>query len=218
MTEAPAQAVDIITREEWQAQPAKEKRNPLIKTGKISANQFVKAENVMTRRAPAKYLTVHHRGVKGDSKILFDQKLRRFQTFSWGPDYVIGNTRIFLGDIPYHYVISYRGEIAEGRELKWSAWSNTNYILPEGETPAVAITKHITIMLEGNFQEEQPTAEQLKSLEALLYELARGHNVPVANISYHANVVAKGKTTCPGANMIKQMPGVLEGLKKRGLQ
>ena len=210
--------LDLLTRKEWKAQEVKAPRNPPIKTGKVGEKHYVKAENVMTARAPTKYLTVHHRGVKGNPSVPFDQKLRRFQIFSWGPDYWIGETQIFLGDLPYHYVISYQGTIAEGRELNWSAWSNTNYVVPAGETPAAAITKHITVVLEGNFQEEQPTPEQLKALEQLLYQLAVEHKVPLANITYHADVVAKGKTTCPGANMIKKMPDVIGALEKRGLQ
>ena len=172
----------------------------------------------MTPRAPALYLTVHHRGIKGDPNVPIERKLRRFQQFSMGPDYWIGKTQIFLGDIPYHCFISYTGQVAEGRELKWSAWSNTNYVVPEENTPAVAITKHITVVLEGNFQEEEPTPEQLAALEQLLYQLAVEHQIPLAHISYHAKVVAPGKTTCPGSNMIQRMPDVIADLQKRGLK
>jgi hypothetical protein len=216
-TQAAVGELNILTRNEWGAQKARAKRDPPIKTGKFE-DKTVKAENVMTPRAAALYLTVHHRGVKGDPNVPIEKKLSRFQEFSWGPDYMISNTQIFLGDIPYHYFISYEGQVAEGRELKWSAWSNTNYVIPEGETPEVAITKHVTVVLEGDLQQEQPTPEQLASLEELLYQLAIKHRIRRANILYHAKVVAPGKTICPGANMIKKMPVVIAALQERGLQ
>ena len=67
--------------------------------------------------------------------------------------YWIGKQHIFLGDVPYHYYISAQGEVAQGRELKFTAFSNTIYKTP--------VATHITMVLEGNFENEAPTQQQL---------------------------------------------------------
>ncbi len=69
-------------------------------------------------------------------------------------------------------------------------------------------------MLEGDFEEQSPSAAQLTALTDLLYTLARTHDVALKNIGYHKKVA---QTTCPGKHMIAQMPMILEALRKRGL-
>jgi hypothetical protein len=115
--------------------------------------------------------------------------------------------KIFLGDIPYHFYISAQGEVAEGRKLTYAAYSNTVYKTP--------IENHITVVLEGNFEQETPTEAQLIALTDLLFTLAEKHKIPLANIGYHKMVA---KTACPGKNLIALWPKVIETLEKKGLQ
>ena len=110
---------------------------------------------------------------------------------------------IILRDTPYHYLIDSTGQVAEGRELRFSAYSNTQYITP--------IEKHITVVLGGDFDKVNPTNNQIQSLVLLLTELAKVHDIRLKNIGYHRDVVKKEVrkdggvkygTDCPGKNLI----------------
>ena len=60
-------------------------------------------------------------------------------------------------DIPYHFYIAVDGKIADGRSIKFVGDTNTDY------NP----TGHALVVLEGNFENEEPSPDQLKSLQAL---------------------------------------------------
>jgi hypothetical protein len=199
----PAEA-PILSRAQWKAAPAIEKRVPPIKTGKFDGKSVV-SENQLPVRQRAVYLTVHHTATPVRANQSIETKLRNLQKLMQG-GYWIAKKQIFLGDIPYHFFIAADGKIAEGRELKFAAYSNTVYKTP--------IEQHITIVLEGNFETHQPTDAQLSAVTGLLYTLARQHNVSLGNIGYHRRVAA---TTCPGKHMIALMPTILETLRKRGI-
>ena len=182
----------------------------------------MRAENVMRPSEHPVYLTVHHNQEAVNDSPLPEQ-LRAHQKSM--RKYSITNkengikTNIFLGDTPYHYFIDSTGEIAEGRELKFSAYSNTEYLTP--------ITKHVTVVLEGNFDTIEPTKEQLKSLTELLATLAKKYNVELKNIGYHQGVVKSEKdksgkeafgTDCPGKNLIKRFGDIKADLMKLGIK
>jgi len=194
----------VIARKQWKAHAAIEQRVPPIKQGKF-ADRTVVAENRLPARKSAVYLTVHHTGSPARPNVATEQKVLSLQKLVQG-GYWIAKKQIFLGDIPYHFYISTQGQVAEGRELKFAAYSNTVYATP--------IEQHITVVLEGNFEEQMPNAAQLAALTDLLYALARAHHVSLKNIGYHRKVA---QTTCPGKHMIAQMPMILEALRKRGL-
>jgi hypothetical protein len=101
-----------------------------------------------------------------------------------GPDRV----RAPWADIPYHYFIAHDGGIGEGRRLAYAGDTNTNYD-PAG---------HLLIVLEGNFEEEEPTVAQLESLRAIVLEHARRWAVPAERIQSHRDFA---DTLCPGENL-----------------
>jgi len=107
------------------------------------------------------------------------------------------------GDIGYHYIIGREGKIYEGR--------------PKDTVGAHASgfnTNSIGIALIGNFQNMEPTDEQMESLLALTYKLTREYNINpkgssrlrgknnIPNIVRHDQLNA---TSCPGKNIIKRM-------------
>ena len=153
----------------------------------------------------ATYLTVHHTGTPAHLDKPTSNKIRRLQGLVQG-GYWIGKQHIFLGDVPYHYYISAQGEVAQGRELKFTAFSNTIYKNP--------VATHVTMVLEGNFENEAPTQQQLTALSDLLLDLAKKNSIKADNIRYHQQVA---ETSCPGKNLISLIPQIIQGLKQRGL-
>jgi hypothetical protein len=199
---------EIMSRQEWRAHAAIAKRQPPIQTGRID-NTITVSENELIPRQKAEYLTVHHTAVPAKPAVETAVKLRAFQEQmqeGYWIDTPAPRKHVFLGDIPYHYYISVQGDVAEGRELKFAAYSNTQYRTP--------IVNHITVTLEGDFQTQKPSAEQVSSLIELLTALAKEHAVPLNRISYHAAVA---QTDCPGRNLIQKWPDVVAALKSNGV-
>jgi N-acetylmuramoyl-L-alanine amidase-like protein len=199
---------EIISRQQWRAHAAIAKRQPPIRTGRID-NTITVSENELIPRQRAEYLTVHHTAVPAKPGVETAVKLRAFQQQmqnGYWIDTPSLREHVFLGDIPYHYYISVQGDVAEGRELDFAAYSNTQYRTP--------IANHITVTLEGNFQTQKPSAEQISSLIERLTALAKEHSVPLNHISYHAAVA---QTDCPGRNLIQMWPDIVEALKSNGV-
>jgi hypothetical protein len=202
---------EILSREDWHAQAPKEKRVPQIKSVTAKPN-LVNAENELLPREKALYLTVHHTTIPLSGKP-FAERMKQHQTTMF--DYTINaddgswTKHVYFLDVPYHYVISEKGEIAEGRQLKYTAQSNTNYLTP--------IANHVTVALAGNFNKTTPPDLQEKALVHLLAEVAKDHGILLKNISYHANVVKKGDTDCPGSKLIEMFPALLDKIKAAGV-
>jgi hypothetical protein len=197
-----------MSRQQWRAHAAIAKRQPPIRTGRID-NTITVAENELIPRQKAQYLTVHHTAVPAKPAVETAAKLRAFQQQmqnGYWIDTPSLRQHVFLGDIPYHYYISVQGDVAEGRELEFAAYSNTQYRTP--------IVNHITVALEGDFQSQKPSAEQISSLVELLTTLAKEHSVPLNHISYHAAVA---QTDCPGRNLIQKWPDIVNALKSNGV-
>lgn len=198
----------ILSRASWGAQPAIEHRQPLI-TEVNRGRNLVAAENSLTERKQAIYLTVHHTARKASQETLA-KNLKDFQKqmFDYTINYGHGRSkRVYLGDIPYHYFIDRNGEIGEGRELKFAAYSNTVYKTP--------IENHITVVLDGNFESSQPTENQIASLTNILEYLSNTHNIRLENIKVHSDVA---QTNCPGKNLRSRMADIYKELAKRGIK
>lgn len=203
----------ILSREQWRAQPAKEAE--IVET---------RVEKELIARGPTSYLTVHHTQERATQTPL-PEKLRKHQSLMF-QYYIDGGTEgrrttthIFLRDTPYHFLIDASGKVAEGRELRFAAYSNTKYLTP--------IEQHITVVLEGDFNRTQPTGAQMQSLVELLADLAERYRIKLANVGYHQDVVAKRTladgsvqygTDCPGKNLIARFGEIKAQLAKRGIQ
>jgi hypothetical protein len=197
-----------MSRQQWRAHAAIANRQPPIQSGRIDDTITV-SENELIPRQKAEYLTVHHTAVPAKPGVETAVKLRAFQQqmqSGYWVDMPSLRKHIFLGDIPYHYYISVQGDVAEGRELEFAAYSNTQYRTP--------IVNHVTVTLEGDFQTQKPSAEQISSLIELLTSLAKEYSVPLNHISYHAAVA---ETDCPGRYLIQKWPDIVEALKSNGV-
>lgn len=160
-------------------------------------------ERDLPARKDAIYLTIHHTGLILPGQNL-DEKLRAFQksAFSY---YLDQEPNLFLHamarDVPYHFVVARDGQIAEGRELKYGVFTNTGYKLPPASDGTKPVARHITVVLEGDFNKQELVGTQRRSLVELLGKLSREHSIPPERLTYHKLVADKG-TPCPGSNII----------------
>lgn len=93
------------------------------------------------------------------------------------------------GDIGYNWFIESNGQIIQGRS-EHVAGTHTR---EEGMN-----LKSIGICLAGDFDKENPTPKQERSLGRLLDEISNRHDIPIGNIKYHRDYTNK---SCPGKNI-----------------
>ena len=146
-----------------------------------------------------------------DSVIAYLKDIYKYHTITKG-----------RGDIGYNFLIDPYGNVYEGRAGGESvigahdSWNNT---------PSVGIS------LMGNFEIQQPTDAQIKSLTALATALARKYNIdPLAKTDYHISIkdapyiISKtnyrlaghrdaGTTSCPGKNLYAQLSDIRNAVR-----
>lgn len=99
--------------------------------------------------------------------------------------------------IGYHFYIRKDGIVYKGRDEKYAGAHCENYN-----------SVSLGICLEGNFEIEQPTNEQIKSLSELLQHLKKKYgNVQVVG---HRDLNA---TACPGKNLYSKLGSVIANSK-----
>jgi hypothetical protein len=147
-------------------------------------------------------ITVHHTAVKQNLQRTLAQKLVALQKFSQNPGTLgSGKGKPAWPDVPYHYYIDCNGQIGEGRELQFVGDTNTKYD-PTG---------HALIVLEGNFEEEEPTAAQLKALRELTAWLAMCYHVAPDRIGGHKDFA---ETLCPGKTLHALIPELQNAISR----
>jgi hypothetical protein len=149
----------------------------------------------MEANAPV-HLTIHHTATTPNSKRSLAEKLTSLQRFSQAEERLSdGRLKVAWADIPYHYYIDVNGGIGEAREEKFIGDSNTDYDLHG----------HVGVVLEGNFEDEPPTPQQVESLVALLAHLAEKHGIDPKEIDVHQHYA---QTACPGKHLIGLLPDI----------
>lgn len=139
-------------------------------------------------------ITVHHTAVKQYPQRSLPDKLQALQKFSQNPGTLgSGAAKPAWPDVPYHYYIDCRGQVGEGREVKFVGDTNTNYD-PAG---------HALVVLEGNFEEETPTPAQLIALRKMIAWLAARYQVPPDRVGGHSDFA---ETLCPGRRLHDLLP------------
>ncbi len=148
-------------------------------------------------------IMLHHTAGPVNTKRDIVFKMRSLQAYSQKPA-TLGNgrKRAAWADVPYHYYISADGAVAEGRDVRYSGDTNTDY----------DTTGHIQVVLEGNFEEIKPTGDQLAALETLVVELAKEWKLPATQIRTHKQVAA---TLCPGRNFMDIYPALQQRIAER---
>jgi hypothetical protein len=143
-------------------------------------------------------ITIHHTAVHQAPGRSIEDKLQGLQQFSQRED-TLGDGRLKLPwpDVPYHFYIDFSGRIAEARPLGYRGDTNTPYD-PTG---------HAQIVLEGNFEDEVPTPEQVAALARLTVRLAQTYRVGPDGIGGHGDYAT---TLCPGRNLSPIIPQLRE--------
>jgi hypothetical protein len=150
----------------------------------------------MTAQEPAS-IVLHHSGVRSNPGPSVEQKMRGLQSFSQRPVHrARGRTDASWPDVPYHFYLASSGRIAEGRDVRFAGDTNTGY----------DTTGHIQIALEGDFDTEAPTPEQMEALRTLLVWLTLAWTLDASRISTHKDHAA---TVCPGRNFMTALPNLL---------
>lgn len=152
------------------------------------------ADTSLMRPQTPREIVIHHTGGTRRPQLTLRHKLQRLLQFSQGPGTVGTTPKPPWGDVPYHFYVDASGRIGEGRNLGFAGDSNTSY----------DTANRIQIVVEGHFDQEQPTAAQLRSLDRLVVWLAARHVIPAAKISGHADHV--GNTDCPGEGLKTYLP------------
>ncbi|MDJ0791827.1 MAG: N-acetylmuramoyl-L-alanine amidase [Acidimicrobiia bacterium] len=122
-------------------------------------------------------LTVHHAG--DQSATTGPERYRVWQ--AW-------HQKRGWGDLAYHYIVGVDGTIYQARNTRYAGDTGTNYD-PAG---------HFLVVLEGNFEIEQPTPAQLDSLVRILAWASQRFDVSPDTIGGHRDHAA---TACPGENL-----------------
>ena len=153
----------------------------------------------MKKQAPKRIL-VHHTGSKSHLGASILKKMANLQRFSQHKEKLSdGRTKLPWADVPYHFYIDAEGKIAEGREITAEGDTNTKYD-PSG---------YIQVVLEGNFDVEEPSDAQIKSLKTLIQWLSGRYSIDSGDVSYHQAVA---QTACPGKNLVARMKEVKAAL------
>jgi hypothetical protein len=133
-------------------------------------------------------IMIHHTGARQQPRVSIEAKMRGLQHFGMTAGRVGILSKPEWGDIPYHFYVDFAGKIAEGRDITFAGDAATS-LDNDGR---------IQITVEGDFEREQPTAEQLSSLTALVTWLALAYGIPPDGISGHGDY---DQTDCPGRNL-----------------
>jgi hypothetical protein len=91
-------------------------------------------------------------------------------------------------DLAYHFIVGRDGEVYEGRPYTAAGDTATAYD-PTG---------HFLIVVEGNFEDDTPTATQLEMTSQLIAWASLRFDVPLDTLGGHRDHAA---TTCPGDNL-----------------
>ena len=167
---------------------------------KILSRQEWKAKDAvgkLERNTPHR-ITIHHTASAQQNGITIEKKMQNLQNFSQSESRLTtGKDKPAWSDLPYHYYIAVDGQIAEGRDINYVGSTNTDYD-PSG---------HILIVLEGNFENEQPSSKQVASLLELVAYLAAHFEIPVSEIKGHNDYAS---TACPGVSLKNALPVLRE--------
>lgn len=148
------------------------------------------------------HLTIHHTATKPQPSKTLTAKLKSLQRFSQASERLSdGRLKVAWADIPYHYYIDLNGAVGEGREAKFTGDSNTDYDL----------NGHLGIVLEGNFEEDPPTPEQIEALVGLLTDLAKRYRINWDQIEGHNHYAP---TACPGKYLTALLPDIRKDVER----
>ena len=130
-------------------------------------------------------LTIHHAGNGVESATSLDEvgwKLRGMLT---------AHTERRYGDLGYHFVVDYAGRAWEGRSLAY-----------EGAHVSSQNAHNIGIVLQGNFELQSPSVQQVRTTRRVVALLRQRFMIKRHRIYGHRDI---GHSVCPGRNMYRHV-------------
>jgi hypothetical protein len=162
---------------------------PILSRQQWQANEPV---SMMTPHRP-QFITLHHTAMKQNAEKSLKEKMQWLQNYSQHEEVLAGGQKKpTWPDVPYHFLIAVDGQVAEGRNIGFVGDSNAEF----------DSTGHISVTLEGNFEKEEPTPEQMDSTRKVISFLAKKYHVPLEKIKAHRDYA---QTACPGKNLYRRM-------------
>lgn len=153
-------------------------------------------------------LTIHHSGTPMAPDRPPAETLRALYEFSINDDTLAdGRPKKPWADVPYHFYISPDGTILEARDVAYEGDTNTRYDLSD----------QALVVVEGNFEIEEPTEAQMASLLALSEALARQWGFGPTSVAGHRDR-APSQTVCPGDALEARFPEIREAVSRGALQ
>jgi hypothetical protein len=148
-------------------------------------------------------IILHNTGVRKNRGTSLESKMRGLQNFSQSPGEVSpGQIKPSWPDVPYHFYVDSAGRIAEGRDTNFAGDTNTNY----------DTSGYIQIVVEGDFEKEAPSKEEISALHDLLAWVLHSRGLTVESITVHKD---HASTDCPGRNLMAVLPNLLAQVKRR---
>lgn len=174
---------------------------PVHAANVISRAEWGAKQPVLTmKKQTPNRITIHHTAVPANTGLSIVKKLRGLQSFSQSDARLAdGRRKKAWADVPYHFYIAVDGKIAEGRPVAYVGDTNTPYD-PTG---------HVSIVVEGNFDKEEPTMAELEALTSLTAELAQRFDIGRDRIGVHRDFAS---TACPGKNLEPHIRRIIASL------
>lgn len=173
-----------------------EKLNTNVK-GESKLIFFTSLPTTMTK---PKYIMLHHSAVSYDRNPDQFEANNNYHKSQWD---LKSSLEFYLG---YNYEISKSGKLRQARQ--------------DGETAVACYQKNmndgrcIHICIDGHFDNEKPTPEQITTLKKLLQDKIKEHGITREGIVFHRDYARK---TCPGMNMDLKIVRDLAGTTKEDL-
>jgi hypothetical protein len=140
---------------------------------------------LMRPMKPARYITVHHDGMRpfmGEHERAAAARLEAIRR---------GHRRRNWGDIGYHFAVDRTGNIWEGRPIGFQGAHVKDH--NEG---------NVGIVVLGNFDQQEPTSAQLLAVREQVNVLMRTYRIPLSRVRTHKEWAP---TRCPGASLQRRM-------------
>ncbi len=138
-------------------------------------------------------ITVHHSAVALRDNRLAPSRLRSHQAAHQARGWP---------DIAYHLLIDRNGNVYAGRP-RWAVGDTSTNYDPRG---------HLLVMCEGNFQEQRPSAAQVRALVDVLAWAVDRYGVGVRTIRGH---LEHADTACPGRALQRRLGEVRRRVRDR---
>ncbi len=147
----------------------------------------------MVEHVPVR-LTLHHTAVSQTSTTQGPARVRRHQGY---------HQSLGWPDLAYHFLVDRSGLAYEGRDVRFRGDTGTEYD-PTG---------HFLVCMEGDFDVQEPTREQLDTAVALFAWASQQYGIDPSTLAGHGHYAPS--TTCPGSTvsaMIPDLAGAVAGI------